>query len=37
MVDKIPHLLLTMAKQHVQEINIHIYETLNHLGPMVFT
>ena len=30
------HILLTRAKQHIQEINRHFYGTLNHYGPIDF-
>ena len=35
-VAKNPHIFLTRANQHIQEINRHFYGTLNHFGPMVF-
>ena len=35
-VDKKPHIFLTIANQHIQEINRHFGGTLNHFGPKVF-
>ena len=35
-VAKNPHILLTRANQHIQEINRHFHVTLNHFGLMVF-
>ena len=35
-VAKNPHIFLTRANQHIQEINIHFDGTLNCFGPMVF-
>ena len=31
-----PHIFLTIANQHIQEINRHSDGALNHFGPMVF-
>ena len=33
---KNPHIFITRANQHTQEINRHFDGTLNHYGPMVF-
>ena len=35
-VSKNPHIFLTRANQHIQEINTHFDGKLNHYGPMVF-
>ena len=35
-VSKHPHIFLTSANQHIQEINIHFGGYLNHLDPMLF-
>ena len=35
-VDNNPHIFLTRANQHIQEMNGHFDGTLNHFGPMVF-
>ena len=35
-VDKHPHIFLTRAIQHIQEINGHFNGTLNHFVTMVF-
>ena len=35
-VDKNLHIYIIIANQHIQEINRHIYGTLNQYGPMLF-
>ena len=32
---KHPHILITRANQHIQEINIHLYGTINPFVPMI--
>ena len=32
-----PHIFLTRANQHIQEINRHFDGTLNHYGPVLFS
>ena len=36
MEDKHPHILLTRPNQHTQEINRHLYGTINQFGTMEF-
>ena len=35
-VAKKPHIFITRANKHIQEINKHFDGTLNHFGPMEF-
>ena len=35
-MSKNPHIFITIANQHIQEMNGQFYETLNNVGPMVF-
>ena len=36
-VAKNPHIFLSVTNQHIQDINRHFDETLNHFDPMVFS